>query len=64
MDGMPTPGSGRTLKGREPERYQVILELYRAWAGQLPPLDPEAYTHGYSGRELADPFGVQAHGPG
>ncbi|MFM8376912.1 MAG: sulfatase, partial [Phenylobacterium sp.] len=58
------PRERANLKGREPERYQAILELYRAWAGQMLPLDPEAYTHGYSGRELADHFGVQAHGPG
>ena len=52
------------IKGREPGRFQELLDLYRAWAAQMLPLDPEAYTHGYSGRELADHFGVEAHGPG
>ena len=58
------PRERANLKGREPGRFQELLDLYRAWAAQMLPLDPEAYTHGYSGRELADHFGVEAHGPG
>ena len=57
------PRERANLKGLEPGRLEELLGLYRAWSAEMLPLDPEAYTHGYSGRELADHFGVSPHGP-
>jgi len=47
------------LKERHPDIYQRVLAKYRTWDATMLPLDPEASTSGFTGRDLADHFGIR-----
>lgn len=46
------------LKNRYPAEFARLVELYQSWEQTMLPRDPDAFTHGYHGRDLADHFGV------
>jgi hypothetical protein len=48
------------LREREPEAFAELAAAWDGWnAGMLPP-DPDAGRHGFSGRHLAEYFGVDS----
>lgn len=50
------------LKDRHPDIFKRLTEAYRAWDRTMLPLDPHVTTGGFSGRDMADHFGVaQSH---
>ena len=53
------PRERANLKGRLPADYQRLVNLYRNWEAGMLPRDPEAFTHGYSGRDLADHLSME-----
>jgi arylsulfatase A-like enzyme len=46
------------LKDREPARYAKLHAEYRAWDASMLPLDPSAATSGFTGKQVADHFGI------
>lgn len=48
------------LKDRFPEKFAELVRVYDAWETGMLPLDPESNSHGYTGREMADHFGVES----
>lgn len=46
------------LKDRHPEIYARLVAEYRAWNETMLPLDPGAFTEGFTSKELADHFGI------
>jgi arylsulfatase A-like enzyme len=46
------------LKARHPDIYNRLVAQYRAWNASVLPLDPGAFTEGFTGKELADHFGI------
>ena len=46
------------LKDRMPEKFASLKSMYDAWNTGMLPLDPESYTGGYTGENMADRFGV------
>lgn len=51
------------LKAVKPELFADLKAHFAAWEAQMLPLDADSFTHGYSGVELADHFGVPHHLP-
>lgn len=52
------PRERANLKDREPLKFEELRNAYGAWNSEMLAADAAAFTHGYSGRELADHFGV------
>ena len=48
------------LKERYPEIFANLKASFDAWDRTMLPLDPKAFTHGFSGADMADHFGVEA----
>lgn len=46
------------LKDREVAAFDRLKQGYAVWEAGMLPLDPAAFTHGYTGRELPDHFGI------
>ncbi|CAM4187814.1 Arylsulfatase [Novosphingobium lubricantis] len=46
------------LKVREAATFDRLKQGYAAWEAGMLPLDPAAFTHGYTGAELPDHFGI------
>ena len=46
------------LKSRQPEVFEALKAQYDAWEVTMLPEDPDAFTHGANGSEIADRFGV------
>ncbi|WP_226018830.1 sulfatase [Novosphingobium sp. FKTRR1] len=46
------------LKEREPGIFHELASAWSAWDRTMLPLDPQSYTHGFTGKELADHYGV------
>jgi arylsulfatase A-like enzyme len=46
------------LKEREPETYRRLVAAWQAWDRQMLPLDPQANTSGFTGKDVADHFGI------
>lgn len=47
------------LKARFPELFEDLKQQYLAWDETMLPLDPQAFSHHFTGAELADHFGVE-----
>jgi arylsulfatase A-like enzyme len=52
------PMERANLKGRNPEVYQRLVAAWREWNAGMLPLDPQSFTGGFTGTQLADHFGV------
>lgn len=61
FDVVNDPLERANLKDRMPEEYERLRRIFTDWDDEMLPLDAESHTHGYSGVELADHFGVTAH---
>ena len=48
------------LKDRHPDVYERLVTRWHRWNETMLPLDPNSYTLGFSGAELADHFGAPA----
>ncbi|WP_240704880.1 sulfatase [Croceicoccus sediminis] len=46
------------MKERRPDIYQDLVKKYKDWERRMLPLDLEAFTSGFTGKDLADHFGV------
>jgi len=46
-------------KDRDPERFARLKKLYAEWNATMLPLDPKAATWGFSGKDVADHYGVK-----
>jgi arylsulfatase A-like enzyme len=46
------------LKNREPAHYARLQAEYQAWDASMLPLDPAASTSGFTGKQVADHFGI------
>ena len=53
------PQERANLEDRHPEIFDSLIRKWQAWNATMLPLDPAAYTHAYTGEELADHYGVQ-----
>ena len=47
------------LKDRYPDVYARLIAEWQGWNRTMRPLDPESFTLGFTGAELADHFGVE-----
>ena len=60
FDVVADPMERANLRGREPAAFAELAAAWDTWnAGMLPP-DPAAGRHGFSGRHLAEYFGVDS----
>jgi arylsulfatase A-like enzyme len=46
------------LKDREPARFAKLQAAYHAWDASMLPLDPAVSTSGFTGKQVADHFGI------
>ena len=59
FDLLADPMERANLKDREPERFAALQDLWERWNADMLPYRDDTFTHGFSGDELADHFGVQ-----
>lgn len=50
------PRERANLKARYPDIYTRLVAAHEVWEASMLPLDPDSFTHGYSGEELGDHF--------
>jgi len=62
FDVVSDPLERANLKDRQPEDFARLAASYQAWNRTMLPLDPRAFTHGFSGSDMADHFGVAPSG--
>jgi len=48
------------LKERHPDVYERLVAQWNEWNSSMLPLDPQSFTGGFTGAQLADHFGVRA----
>ena len=53
------PMERANVKDREPQRFAELRLAWKAWDKSMLPLDGKSYTHHFTGKELADHFGVE-----
>ncbi|MCW3836194.1 sulfatase [Sphingomonas canadensis] len=58
FDVIADPLERANLKDRRPEIFAGLVAQYQAWEATMLPLDPASYSHHFSGRDMADHFGV------
>jgi len=58
FDVVADPLERANLKDREPEMFKALANAWAQWNAGMLPLDPESYTHGFTGKTLADHYGV------
>ncbi|GEN99935.1 hypothetical protein NSE01_17680 [Novosphingobium sediminis] len=58
FDVVADPLERANLKSREPEVFKTLADAWAEWNAGMLPLDPKSYTHGFTGRTLADHYGV------
>ncbi len=63
FDVVADPLERANLKDLQPDDFARLKAIYGEWERRMLPLDAESFTHGYSGVELADHFGVPHHVP-
>jgi len=60
FDVVADPLERANLKARYPAIFAQLTASYHSWNREMLPLDPKAFTHGFSGKEMADHFGVKS----
>jgi arylsulfatase A-like enzyme len=60
FDVVKDPLERANLKDRYPDVYERLVAAWQHWNETMLPLDPDSYTLGFSGAELADHFGAPA----
>ena len=58
FDVVADPMERANLKAREPEVFKALAAAWADWNAGMLPLDPKSYTHGFTGKNLADHYGV------
>jgi arylsulfatase A-like enzyme len=53
------PMERANLKERERDVYERLVAEWKEWNATMLPLDPETFTLGFTGAQLADHFGVR-----
>jgi arylsulfatase A-like enzyme len=46
------------LKGRYPDKYKELKSAFDSWNAAMLPLNPDARTGGFTGKDMADQFGT------
>jgi len=59
FDVVQDPLERANLKERHSDVYQRMVVEWQEWNRTMLPLDPESYTLGFTGPELADHFGIE-----
>ncbi|MBV8504798.1 MAG: sulfatase-like hydrolase/transferase [Alphaproteobacteria bacterium] len=59
FDVVQDPTERANLKERHRDVYDGLVAEWNAWNATMLPLDPQSFTHGFTGAELADHFGVR-----
>jgi arylsulfatase A-like enzyme len=59
FDVVQDPLERANLKDRYPDIYQRLIADWQEWNRTMRPLDPESFTLGFTGAELADHFGIE-----
>lgn len=54
------PMERANLRDRYPQKFSELVEAYNAWNAGMLPFDPASNSHGFTGRDVADRFGVKA----
>jgi hypothetical protein len=52
--------SAPTLRKRHRDAYDRLVAQWKEWNATMLPLDPQSFTFGFTGEQLADHFGVKA----
>jgi arylsulfatase A-like enzyme len=60
FDVVQDPMERANLKARHSEMYEGLVAAWNEWNATMLPLDPQSFTLGFTGAELADHFGVKA----
>jgi arylsulfatase A-like enzyme len=60
FDVVQDPMERANLKERHRDVYDRLVAQWNEWNATMLPLDPQSYTGGFTGAELADHFGVKA----
>jgi hypothetical protein len=60
FDVVQDPMERANLRERHRDIYERLATEWAAWNATMLPLDAESFTHGFTGAELADHFGVQS----
>jgi len=60
FDLVADPMERGNLRDREREFFTALREEWHAWNATMLPPDPEAQTHGFNGRDLAEYYGVDS----
>ena len=58
FDVVEDPMERANLKGRFPDVYDRLAAEWEEWNAAMLPLDPQSFTGGFTGAQLADHFGV------
>ncbi len=58
FDVVADPLERANLKTREPAMFKALADAWAQWNAGMLPLDPKSYTHGFTGKTLADHYGV------
>jgi arylsulfatase A-like enzyme len=61
FDVVQDPMERANLKDRHRDIYDRLVAQWNAWNATMLPLDPQSFTNGFTGAELADHFGVKAN---
>ena len=59
FDVVADPLERANLKAREPAIFAELTSAWTKWNDAMLPLDPKSYTHGFTGKDLADHYGVE-----
>ncbi|HET6182634.1 MAG TPA: sulfatase-like hydrolase/transferase [Acetobacteraceae bacterium] len=62
FDVVQDPLERANLKDRHPDVYERMVAEWQAWNRTMLPLDPQSFTLGFTGAELADHFGIAGRG--
>jgi arylsulfatase A-like enzyme len=62
FDVVRDPMERANLKERHNDIYDRLVAEWEEWNRSMLPLDPQSFTHGFTGAELADHFGVTRAG--
>ncbi len=60
FDVVRDPMERANLKDRHKAVYERLVAEWRAWNAAMLPLDPQSFTGGFTGAQLADHFGIES----
>jgi arylsulfatase A-like enzyme len=61
FDVVQDPMERANLKDRHRDVYDRLVAQWKEWNATMLPLDPQSFTGGFTGEQLADHFGVKAN---